>query len=226
MLNKILNIVLRKYHIIKINKSSNSDISLKARIDKLSKFEGHNIIKGKASISESNIGYATYIGQSSKFHRTSIGKFCSISSDVKLVAGNHPTSVFVSTHPLFFSNRTFSGLSFDGVNSDFNEYSFTNDKNEYLCEIGNDVWIGQDVIILNGVTIGNGSIIAAGSVVTKDIENYSIVGGVPAKRIKYRFNGEERMYLDKLNWWDKDINWIKNHANLFNDVDKLKEYEE
>lgn len=68
--------------------------------------------------------------------------------------------------------------------------------------IENDVWVGSQSVILQGVKIGNGAIIAAGAVVTKDVTPYTIVGGVPAKVIRSRFNDEEIEYLRTLNWWD------------------------
>ena len=68
--------------------------------------------------------------------------------------------------------------------------------------IGNDVWIGYNAIILSGVTIGDGAIIATGAVVTKDVPAYTIVGGIPAKKIKKRFSDEIIQRLQKMKWWD------------------------
>ena len=71
---------------------------------------------------------------------------------------------------------------------------------------------------MDGITIGDGAIIWAGSIVTKDVESYSIVGWVPAKLIRYRFDEEERIYLMECKWWDKDINWIRENYKSFHDV--------
>lgn len=76
----------------------------------------------------------------------------------------------------------------------------------YPVEIENDVWIGTSVIIMDGVKIGDGAILAAGSVVTNNVPPYAIVGGVPAKIMKYRFNSDEIEYLLSFKWWDKDEN--------------------
>ena len=84
---------------------------------------------------------------------------------------------------------------------------------------GNDVWIGSRATILGGVTIGHGAIIAAGAVVTKDVPPYAIVGGVPAKVIKYRFNEQQIEKLLSNPWWDKPIRWIKEHSQEFKDIE-------
>ena len=81
--------------------------------------------------------------------------------------------------------------------------------------MGKDVWIGCDVTILAGVTIGDGAVIGAGAVVTKDVEPYAIVGGVPAKLIKYRFDEEIRSKLKALDWTSWDDDKIKRNADLF-----------
>ncbi len=73
------------------------------------------------------------------------------------------------------------------------------------------------------ITIGNGEVIAAGAVVTKDVPSYAIVGGVPAKLIRMRFSDENISFLKSLRWWERDENWIIAHAELFEDIDQLKQ---
>lgn len=105
------------------------------------------------------------------------------------------------------------------VSDKFIEYKFVDDK--HLLVIGNDVWIGSYARIMEGVTIGDGTIIAAGALVTKDVPPYAIVGGVPAKVIGYRFDEKTIEKLLELKWWDKGEDWIKAHADEFDDVNKL-----
>ena len=87
--------------------------------------------------------------------------------------------------------------------------------------IQNDVWIGAGALLMDGVTIGNGAIVAARSVVTKDVPPYAIVGGTPAKLIRYRFDEDEIEFLEELQWWNKDLSWIEKHVGLFHDVQKF-----
>ena len=82
--------------------------------------------------------------------------------------------------------------------------------------VGNDVWIGARAIIMDGVKINNGAIVAANSVVTKDVPAYAIVGGVPAKILKYRFNEKKIETLLNTEWWDDDLQTIKSKINNLN----------
>ncbi|MBR6646045.1 MAG: CatB-related O-acetyltransferase, partial [Clostridia bacterium] len=93
----------------------------------------------------------------------------------------------------------------------FNEFTET-------TIIGNDVWIGHSALILEGVKIGDGAIVGAGAVVTKDVPPYSIVVGVPAKVIKYRFSENEIAKLSELKWWDQSVEWIKENVDKFCDI--------
>jgi acetyltransferase-like isoleucine patch superfamily enzyme len=126
----------------------------------------------------------TYIGNCEK-----IGSFTSISFDVKIGLINHPLD-FVSSSPMIYAKRR-------GWVTE-NKFNEVGDK---LVVIGNDVLISAGVIILSGVKIGNGAVVGAGSVVTKDVEPYSIVAGVPAKHIRFRFDESTRTILLKSEWW-------------------------
>jgi tetrahydrodipicolinate N-succinyltransferase len=78
-------------------------------------------------------------------------------------------------------------------------------------------------LILDGVAIGDGAIIGAGAVVAKDIPDYAVVGGVPAKVIRQRLKAEQIEFLKRLKWWDKDFDWIRSYASFFCDIDLLRE---
>lgn len=163
-------------------------------------------LHNNAIVSFCQIDSYTYIAKNSIIYNATIGKFCSVGPDVWIGLGKHPTN-FLSTSPLFYSNLNVQlGFSFTTIQM-FDEF-----KN---CIIGNDVWIGAKVMILDGVKIGDGAIVAANSVVTKDVEPYSIVGGNPAKHIKYRFSDEKIREIKALNWWNWTEEKIKKELSLF-----------
>lgn len=195
------------------NKSKKIRFPFSANIGKNSVFGGCNVI-GKGTSFNGMIGYGSYIGADGLISGR-IGKYCSIASDVKVVLGRHPAEKFVSTAPCFFSLNRQNGMTY------VNDRKFTENvyaEGKYPVCIGNDVWIGFGARIMEGVTIGDGAIIAAGAVVVKDVEPYSIVGGVPAKEIKKRFTDDEISFLLDFKWWDKPEEWIKENAGRFCDI--------
>ena len=133
--------------------------------------------------------------------RLKIGKFCSIACGAKFLftSGNHSLrSLSTYTFPIFFEEW---GLDAKDICSAWDNKGDT--------VIGNDVWIGYEALILSGVTVGDGAIIGSRAVVTKDVPPYTIVGGVPAKSIRRRFDGAVIERLEKLRWWDWDIETIR-----------------
>lgn len=126
---------------------------------------------------------------------TRIGKFCSIARDVEIGALGHPTD-YLSSHPFQFNTRHF------GKSPGYRDVQRVGFDELSGPVIGNDVWIGTKAVILRGITIGNGAIVAAGAVVTRDVDPYSIVGGLPAKEIRKRFTPEIIDRIQKTAWWD------------------------
>lgn len=182
------------------------------------KFDGYNVIDRGTNVQHSHIGFATVIGPNCKIAYTDIGKYCSIAPNVRVVVGTHPSKTFVSTCPVFYSTRPGRGLSFV-EETKFEEFQFIDSENKVSVKIGNDVWIGANVTILQGVKIGDGAIIAAGAIVIHDVDPYTIVGGVPAKKIRDRFTDEQKKILQKVQWWNRDQKWLKINAEHFSDID-------
>jgi carbonic anhydrase/acetyltransferase-like protein (isoleucine patch superfamily) len=87
--------------------------------------------------------------------------------------------------------------------------------------VGNDVWIGVRAAIKDGVTVGDGAVIAAGAVVVEDVSPYAIVGGVPAKLIRFRFPQEIVQFLLNFRWWEQDDDWLRQNWSRFHDVHAL-----
>lgn len=123
--------------------------------------------------------------------RTKIGRYCSFSSGVCIFHANHPIT-FASLHPFFY-------LPDCG-------YVEKETIARGSIEVGNDVWIGRNAIILPGVSrIGDGAVIGAGAIVTKDVPDFAVVGGNPARVIKFRFPEHIQETIRRSKWWDKDI---------------------
>ncbi|MEI5993359.1 hypothetical protein A5880_000906 [Enterococcus sp. 4G2_DIV0659] len=174
-------------------------------------FEGYNSIGMNTSISYSEIGIASYCGNNCILNRVKVQKFCSLGNNVEVIYGTHPVNTFFSTHPAFFSVKKQSGITFVDENL-FSENKLIEKK--YSVVIENDVWIGSHAKLLEGVTIGTGAIIAAGALVTKDVSPYSIVGGVPARVIGYRFDDSTIKKILESNWWDNNLSWFYEPKNL------------
>lgn len=188
--------------------------------DRKSTFHGKNYLGNNTNVINAHFGYASGVGIDCFLKDIEIGKYCCLAGDIRTVVGIHPTNEVASIHPAFYSTTQQWGFTY--IKEPCFEVNHRIDKNRSISfRIGNDVWVGEGVRLLEGVKIGDGAIVAAGAVVVKDVEPYSIVGGVPAKHIKYRFDEETRRKLLELRWWDKDERWIREHAELFRNVEAL-----
>ena len=145
--------------------------------------------------------------------KLTVGNFCSIAGNVHIYLGGNHRIDWVTTYP-------FGHTSLERFNK-FNGAGHPSTKGDVV--IGNDVWIADNVTIMSGVTIGDGAVIACNSHVFKDVEPYSLVGGNPAKLIKYRFTREQIEKLLEMKWWYWDDEKIDKFIPLMcnNNVDEF-----
>lgn len=190
---------------------SNAFVSVDSVLDK-----GVKILEN-VKVGSCKIGRYTYVGVNSNFSNTTIGSFCSIGPEVLCGLGDHPIN-FVSTYPGFYSNKA-SGSHWFGHINNFKEQSNT--------IIESDVWIGARAIIKGGLHIGTGAIIGAGALVTKNVPPYAIVGGIPAKILKYRFDEDLISALIESKWWEMSEDNLKKISKYMDDplvfLEKIKE---
>ena len=170
----------------------------------------HNTeVAGEVSIGDHSTLWGPNTVVSSNIHSIKIGKFCSVARNVTIQEYNHnylkPSSHFIQQN-IFEKNYKEDILSKGSI------------------EIGNDVWIGTHSVVLSGVKVGNGAVICANSVITKNVPPYAIVGGAPAKVIKYRFDHEAIQLLEKLKWWDWPEEKLKNNIHFFSDELNLESF--
>lgn len=150
-------------------------------------------------------------------HTLRIGSFCSIAEEVGIFIGTHGrhTIDYASTYPIgLVYGRSPEKVPSSTLNGNLD------------VEIGNDVWVGRGALIMSGVTIGDGAVIAARALVNKDVPPYAIVGGVPAKTIKYRFPGSIIDKLLAVKWWDWSDGLIVERLPFFNTPDFEKYLDE
>ena len=141
----------------------------------------------------SEMGDYSYITQNGHVVWTTIGKFCSIANSARINPGNHPTWRAVQHHSVYRAEAY--GLGAD-------DHAFFEWRKAHWVTIGHDVWIGHGVTVTAGVTIGTGAVIGAGAVVTRDVDPYTVVGGVPARVIKRRFSEAQGEALQEIAVWD------------------------
>ncbi len=157
-------------------------------------------VGARTKVVESTFGDYSYIVNDGDIIYSTVGKFCSIAAHVRINPGNHPMHRASQAHFTYRASAYFDDAE--------DEAEFFDWRRSTPVTIGHDVWIGHGAIILPGRTIGTGAVVAAGSVVTKDVEPYMIVGGVPAEPIRRRFPERIAEDLRAIAWWDWD------HASL------------
>lgn len=193
----------------------NPAVSIMAFVDGVSEICKKARVYASARIVNSKIGKYTYIGNHTTLVHVNIGNFCSVANECHIGMGTH-TLAHLSTSPIFTEKNNGTG------------YSWVRDSaiNPYKrVEIGNDVWIGFRAIILGGIKIGDGAVIGAGAVVTKDVPPYAIVGGVPARIIRYRFDRTVINELENIQWWAFPDSILREHIYQFQnsiDIEALK----
>lgn len=165
-------------------------------------------IGARTSFVESSLGDYSYVVNDSNVIYTTIGKFCSIAAHTRINPGNHPMHRASQAH---FTYR--AAAYFDDAED---EAGFFDWRRSHAVIIGHDVWIGHGAIILAGRSVGTGAVVAGGAVVTKDVPDYTIVAGNPARVIRRRFPETVAARLQALAWWDWD------HARLRQALDYFR----
>ena len=187
--------ILRKLHIPSFNR---------CQIDRTAK------VANGAALTKVKMGRYSYVGSYTHITDSEIGNFCSIGGNCGIGGGMHPLN-YASTSPVFLQGRNILGKNFAKI-----QY-----QPSKKVLIGNDVWIGECVYIMPGVTIDDGAVIGTHAVVTKDVEPYSVVAGVPAKEIRKRFDTEMIDSLREIQWWNWTEDKLEKYGELFNDPQAL-----
>ena len=168
------------------------------------------VIYRMVKMKSSSIGRYSYVGNDTDVECADIGQFCSISDHCRIGMGGHTLS-HISSCPLF--TQKINGCQEQWIENDIHAVE------EKRAVLGNEVWVGSHVLINGGVTVGHGAVIGAGAVVVKDVPPYAIVGGVPAKVIRYRFSSEVIEKLLELQWWNLPEETLKEHISFFQKED-------
>ncbi len=161
----------------------------------------HNIFEN------TKLGDFSYTDQFCTLQNVDIGKFSNIASMVRIGPTGHPMDRATMHH--FTYRRRKYGFS------ETDDEVFLQWRGEQLAYIGHDTWIGYGAIIMPGVMIGNGAVVGSGAVVTKDVDPYTVVVGVPAKAIRARFTGDTVRKLEEIKWWDWPYEIIKERLDDF-----------
>ncbi len=153
-------------------------------------------VGARTAFYESTLGDYSYIVNDGDVISTTIGKLCSIAAHVRINPGNHPIWRATSSHLVYRASKYWPNKS--------DEAALFEWRRSKPVHIGHDVWIGHGAVIMPGLRIGTGAVVAAGAVVTKDVGNYEIVAGMPAKLLRRRFNPAIEEALLEIAIWDWD----------------------
>lgn len=167
--------------------------------------ESNITINRRNFIQDSRIGRFTYTGENTTIRGARIGRFCSISWNVSIGGKDHDVDMVTNSSLWAFRNM-------DGIKQDSGNFIYGTNHGD--CTIGSDVWIATSAVVLRDVVVGHGSIIGAGAVVTRNVDPYTIVAGVPARTIRNRFDEKIARALLELQWWDWPVDLIRKNVDL------------
>ncbi len=205
---------MKRLFLLLISKLKNvfqKNIAFSSRVE-YSKISPKAKIWRHCKVLHSTIDDYSYIGDHCRVIHAHIGKFCSIAGDYSQIGMGKHSLENISTSSIFTARNNGTDIKW----SDSTNYKEYDD-----IYIGNDVWIGSSVKIMPGVHIGNGAVIGAGAIVSKDVPPYAIVGGVPAKIIRYRFPDEVIHQLEELKWWGFPDDVLIKNIKFFQEPLKL-----